>query len=164
MIANIGFTWNCPACCDFHGRGSALGVAEKNQEVQTLKTPIGSEWPMHNKSAQGHQDPATDLYRRLLSLAHWFASCRASGTITYSADEGQSCHADLPSMLRNLCVVLLPTLWPANLIMAAVFPRPSPLGNLYSCRRVSPCRSISIDLSTEVIPYIKMGGVTSPPP
>ena len=127
MIANIGLTWKCPACCDFHGRGSALGVAEKNQEVQTLKTPIGSEWPMHNKSAQGHQDPATDLYRRLLSLVHWFASCRASGTVTYSAGEGQSCHADLASMLKNLCVVLLPTLWPANSAMAAVFFRPSPL-------------------------------------
>ena len=61
MTANIGFTLSCPACCDFYGRGPALGVAEKNQEVQTLKISIGFEGPLHNKSAQGHQDPETDL-------------------------------------------------------------------------------------------------------
>ena len=53
---------------------------------------------IHNKSAQGRQNLATDLYHRLLALVHWFAFSKASGAVTYSAGDSQSCHADLASM------------------------------------------------------------------
>ena len=129
---------------DLHGRGSVPGVAEENQEVQTLKISIGFEGPLHNKSVQGHQYPETDLYRRLLSLVHWFASCRASGTITYSADEGQSCHTDLPSMLQNLCLALLPPIarsWAQPSQNGHGFPQTQPPGKSI---QLSPCQPLQI--------------------
>ena len=140
---------------DLHGWDSRPTAADKNHGVQTLKISTSFDMALHNKSFQGHQDPEPDL----LFLIHLFVSCSVQGTITYGADGAQSCHTNLSSRVQHgekpVQNLLLPTARPCAhpTQNSRGFCQSQPLKDLYSLSSASPCRFVSLDFSTEVLPY-----------
>ena len=141
---------------DLHGWDSRPTAADKNHGVQTLKISTSFDMALHNKSFQGHQDPEPDL----LFLIHLFVSCSVQGTITYGADGAQSCHTNLSSRVQHaekpVQILLLPTArpWAHPTQNSSGFCQSQPLKDLYSLSSASPCRFVSLDFSTEVLPYL----------
>ena len=85
-----------------------------------------------------------DLSQRMGVLVDRFASCSGLGRLSYGAAQDQRCHADLVSMLENLCVDLKLGLQLAVFRLGGVSSTSSPLLIYHFVTNLGPSQPLLI--------------------